>query len=75
MGGSNSSSSPGHVVNSWTKSKPREEEEKVKGGQSKQGEKEDQGGKVRFEAKTDKAADQDVPTKKNEVPLMKVEAI
>ena len=75
LGVSNSSSSQGQVVNSWTNPKLKEEEEKAKGGKSKQGEKEDQGGKVRFEAKTDKAADQDVPTKKNEVPLMKVEAI
>ena len=72
LGGSNSGSSPGQVVNSWTKSKSREEEEKAKGGQSKQGEKEDQGGKVRFQAKTDKVAKRDVPTKENEVPPMKV---
>jgi len=71
LGGSNSGSSPGQVVNSWTKSKSREEEEKAKGGQSKQGEKEDQGGKVRFQAKTDKVAKRDVPTKENEVPPMK----
>ena len=70
LGGSNSGSSPGQVVNSWAKSKSgMKDEEKTKpvegSGQSKQGEKEE-GGNVRFEAKPSDVA-QGLPKKEGEV--------
>ena len=70
LGGSNSGSSPGQVVNSWAKSKSgMKDEEKTKpvegSGQSKQGEKEE-GGNVRFGAKPSDVA-RDLPKKDGEV--------
>ena len=67
LGGSNSGSSTGQVVNSWAKSKSgKKEEEKTKPaecpGQTKLGE----GGNVRFGAKTNNVA-QDLRTKESEV--------
>jgi len=69
LGGSNSGSSTGQVVNSWAKSKSsKKEEEKTKpaegSGRSKPGEKEE-GGNVRFGAKTNDVA-QDLLTKESE---------
>jgi len=70
LGGPNSGSSPGQVVNSWAKSNSgKKGEEKTKpaegSGRSKLGEKEE-GGNVRFGAKTNDVA-QDLLTKESEV--------